>query len=68
MMRPPPGRDYQAWQSTNESFLRERVAMMWSSTAYVRYLEDNARFPVVAAPLPAPRARERSHGRDDVRR
>jgi sn-glycerol 3-phosphate transport system substrate-binding protein len=26
--------------------------MMWSSTAYVRYLEDNARFPVVAAPLP----------------
>jgi sn-glycerol 3-phosphate transport system substrate-binding protein len=26
--------------------------MMWSSTAYVRYLENNARFPVVAAPLP----------------
>ncbi len=25
---------------------------MWSSTAYVRYFEDNARFPVVAAPLP----------------
>ena len=52
VMRPPPGRDYQAWQSTNESFLRERVAMMWSSTAYVRYLEGTARFPVVAAPLP----------------
>jgi sn-glycerol 3-phosphate transport system substrate-binding protein len=52
VMRPPPGRDYQAWQSTNESFLRERVAMMWSSTAYVRYLERNASFPVVAAPLP----------------
>ncbi len=52
VMRPPPGRDYQAWQSTNESFLRERIAMMWSSTAFVRYLEDNARFPVVAAPLP----------------
>jgi sn-glycerol 3-phosphate transport system substrate-binding protein len=52
VMRPPPGRDYQAWQSTNESFLRGRVAMMWSSTAYVRYLETNARFPVVAAPLP----------------
>jgi sn-glycerol 3-phosphate transport system substrate-binding protein len=52
VMRPPLGRDYQAWQSTNESFLRERVAMMWSSTAYVRYLETNARFPVVAAPLP----------------
>ncbi len=52
VMRPPPGRDYQAWQSTNESFLQGRVAMMWSSTAFVRYLEDNARFPVVAAPLP----------------
>ncbi len=52
VMRPPPGRDYQAWQATNESFLQGRVATMWSSTAYVRYLEDNARFPVVAAPLP----------------
>jgi sn-glycerol 3-phosphate transport system substrate-binding protein len=52
VMRPPPGRDYQAWQSTNESFLQGRVAMMWSSTAFVRYLEENARFPVVAAPLP----------------
>ena len=52
VMRPPPGRDYQAWQSQNESFLQGRVAMMWSSTAYVRYLEQNARFPVIAAPLP----------------
>jgi sn-glycerol 3-phosphate transport system substrate-binding protein len=52
VMRPPPGRDYQAWQSSNESFLQGRIATMWSSTAYVRYLEDNARFPVVTAPLP----------------
>jgi sn-glycerol 3-phosphate transport system substrate-binding protein len=52
IMRPPPGRDYQAWQSQNESFLRGRIATMWSSTAYVRYLENNASFPVVAAPLP----------------
>jgi sn-glycerol 3-phosphate transport system substrate-binding protein len=52
VMRPPPGRDYQAWQSQNESFLRGGVATMWSSTAYVRYLENNASFPVVAAPLP----------------
>jgi len=52
VMRPPPGRDYQAWQSTNESFLQGRIAMMWSSTAFVRYLEDTARFPVLAAPLP----------------
>jgi sn-glycerol 3-phosphate transport system substrate-binding protein len=52
VMRPPPGRDYQAWQSTNESFLQGRVATMWSSTAFVRYLESNARFPVITAPLP----------------
>jgi sn-glycerol 3-phosphate transport system substrate-binding protein len=52
VMRPPPGRDYQAWQSQNESFLRGAIATMWSSTAYVRYLEDHAPFPVVAAPLP----------------
>jgi sn-glycerol 3-phosphate transport system substrate-binding protein len=55
VMRPPPGRDYQAWQSQNESFLRGRVASMWSSTAYVRYLEDNASFPVVTARLPKDR-------------
>jgi sn-glycerol 3-phosphate transport system substrate-binding protein len=52
VMRPPPGRDYQAWQSSHESFLQGRIAMMWSSTAYLRYLEDNARFPIVASPLP----------------
>ncbi len=52
VMRPPPGRDYQAWQSNSEAFLQGRVAMMWATTAYVRYLEDAARFPVVAAPLP----------------
>ena len=51
-MRPPPGRDYQAWQSTSESFLRGRAAMIWTSTALLRYLEQNASFPVVAAPLP----------------
>jgi sn-glycerol 3-phosphate transport system substrate-binding protein len=52
VMRPPPGGDYQAWQSTSEGFLQERIAMMWSSTAFLRYLEGNARFPIVAAPLP----------------
>jgi sn-glycerol 3-phosphate transport system substrate-binding protein len=52
VMRPPPGRDYQAWQSTTESFLQGRVAMMWSSTAFVRYLENSAPFPVRAGPLP----------------
>ena len=52
VMRPPPGGDYQAWQSTSEGFLQERIAMMWSSTAFLRYLEGSASFPIVAAPLP----------------
>jgi sn-glycerol 3-phosphate transport system substrate-binding protein len=52
-MRPPPGRDYNAWEATNTDFLAGRAAMIWTSTAFLRYLEDNARFPVVAAPLPA---------------
>ncbi len=52
VMRPPAGRDYNAWQATNQDFLAERVAITWTSTAFLRYLEDNARFPVIAAPLP----------------
>lgn len=52
VMRPPPGRDYDAWNVTNQDFLGGRAAFIWTSTAYIRYLEDNARFPVVAAPLP----------------
>jgi sn-glycerol 3-phosphate transport system substrate-binding protein len=48
----PAGRDYNAWSVTNTEFLSGRVAMIWTSTAFVRYLEENAKFPVVAAPLP----------------
>lgn len=51
-MRPPPGRDYNAWQVQNADFIAGRVAMIWTSTAFVRYLEDNAKFPVVCARLP----------------
>jgi sn-glycerol 3-phosphate transport system substrate-binding protein len=52
VMRLPPGRDYNAWQVTNQDFLAGRVAMTWMSTAFLRYIEENARFPVVVAPLP----------------
>ncbi len=52
VMRPPPGRDYDAWNVTNQDFLGGKAAFIWTSTAYIRYLEDNAKFPVVAAPLP----------------
>jgi sn-glycerol 3-phosphate transport system substrate-binding protein len=52
VMRPPPGRDYNAWQVTNQDYLAGRAAIVWTSTAFLRYLEENARFPVIAAPLP----------------
>lgn len=57
-MKPPPGRDYNAWQATNTDFLAGKVALIWTSTAFLRYLEDNAgkagpgSFQVGAAPLP----------------
>lgn len=51
-MKPPPGRDYNAWQAANTDFLSGRAAMIWTSTAFLRYLEDNAAFEVSAAPLP----------------
>jgi sn-glycerol 3-phosphate transport system substrate-binding protein len=51
-MKPPPGRDYNAWQASNTDFLAGRVAMIWTSTAFLRYLENNASFEVGAAPLP----------------
>ena len=52
-MKPPPGRDYNAWEQCNQDFLSGRAAMIWSSTAFLKYLEAQARFKVVAAPLPA---------------
>lgn len=51
-MKPPPGRDYNAWQAANTDFLAGRAAMIWTSTAFLRYLENNAKFEVLAAPLP----------------
>ncbi|HVY45338.1 MAG TPA: ABC transporter substrate-binding protein [Minicystis sp.] len=51
-MKPPPGRDYNAWQAVHNDFLAGRAAMIWTSTAFLRYLEENASFPVRAAPLP----------------
>jgi len=51
-MRPPPGRDYNAWQVTNGDFIARRAAIIFTSTAFLRYLEENAPFPVRAAPMP----------------
>jgi sn-glycerol 3-phosphate transport system substrate-binding protein len=51
-MRPPPGRDYNAWEVTNQDFLEQRAAIIYTSTAFLRHLEGHARFPVLAMPLP----------------
>ena len=51
-MKPPPGRDYNAWEQTNQDFLAGRVAMIWTSTAFLKYLEETANFEIWAAPLP----------------
>ena len=52
VMKQPPGRDYNAWEQLSQDFLAGRVAMIWSSTAFVRYLEETADFPVLAMALP----------------
>jgi sn-glycerol 3-phosphate transport system substrate-binding protein len=52
VMKPPPGRDYNAWEQLSQDFLSGRVAMMWSSTAFLRYLEETADFPISALALP----------------
>ena len=52
VMKQPPGRDYNAWEQLSQDFLAGRVAMIWSSTAFVRYLEETADFPILAMPLP----------------
>jgi sn-glycerol 3-phosphate transport system substrate-binding protein len=51
-MKPPAGRDYNAWEGANNDFLSGNAAMIWTSTAFLRYLEENARFEVGVAPLP----------------
>jgi len=52
VLRPPPGQDYNAWEVANNDFLAGRAAMIWTSTAFLSYLTDNAPFRVGAAPLP----------------
>jgi sn-glycerol 3-phosphate transport system substrate-binding protein len=52
VMRPPLGRDYNAWQVAMQDFLSGRAAIIWSSTAFLRYVEENARFRVKVASLP----------------
>ncbi len=52
-MKHPPGRDYNAWEATNTDFLNERVAMIWTSTAFLAYFDEHAKFDFGTAYLPA---------------
>lgn len=56
-LRLPPGQDFNSWEVTNNDFLAGKVAMIWTSTAFLSYLSDNASFRVGAAPLPGQRQR-----------
>ena len=56
-MKPPPGRDANANEAVNKDYLSRRAAMIWNSTAFLKYFEDHARFPVTAAALPRGRRR-----------
>jgi sn-glycerol 3-phosphate transport system substrate-binding protein len=53
LLRIPPGRDYAAWERAHADFIAERAAMVITSTAFLAYITDHARFEVGAAPLPA---------------
>ncbi|MBI2892259.1 MAG: ABC transporter substrate-binding protein [Deltaproteobacteria bacterium] len=56
-MRLPPGHDYAAWEKAHADFIARRAAMVITSTAFLAYITDNARFAVGAAPLPGHRRR-----------
>jgi sn-glycerol 3-phosphate transport system substrate-binding protein len=51
-MRHPPGRDYNAWEIANTDFLNEKVAMIWTSTAFLAFFQENAKFKFRTAFLP----------------
>jgi sn-glycerol 3-phosphate transport system substrate-binding protein len=53
VMRPPVGRDYAAWQVGTQRFLSGTTAILWTTAAYLRYIEEGAAFPVKVAPIPA---------------
>jgi sn-glycerol 3-phosphate transport system substrate-binding protein len=52
-MKQPPGKDYSAWEVANTDFLNDRVAMIFTSTAFLNYITENAKFKVGTAFLPA---------------
>ena len=56
-MRHPQGRDFNAWEMANNDFINERVAMIWTSTAFLAYFEENCKFEFGTAFLPGDKQR-----------
>jgi sn-glycerol 3-phosphate transport system substrate-binding protein len=52
-MKQPPGKDYSAWEVANTDFLNGRVAMIFTSTAFLNYITENAKFKVGTAFMPS---------------
>ncbi len=51
-MRAPQGRDFNAWEAANTDFINERVAMIWTSTAFLSFFQESAKFEFGTAFLP----------------
>jgi sn-glycerol 3-phosphate transport system substrate-binding protein len=51
-MKRPPGKDYNAWTVTNTDFINGRAAMIFTSTAFLNYMTENAKFKLGTAFLP----------------
>ena len=52
-MKRPPGKDYSAWEVANTDFVNQRVGMIFTSTAFLNYMTENAKFK--SAPHSCPR-------------
>jgi sn-glycerol 3-phosphate transport system substrate-binding protein len=51
-MKRPAGKDYNAWEVTNTDFIAQKAVMIFTSTAFVNYLTENAKFHMGTAFLP----------------
>jgi len=52
IMKRPAGKDYNAWEITNTDFINQKAAIIFTSTAFVNYLTENAKFKIGTAFLP----------------
>ncbi|MDD3997840.1 MAG: ABC transporter substrate-binding protein [Sphaerochaetaceae bacterium] len=52
IMKRPPGKDYNAWETANTDFINGNTAMIITSTAYLAYLTENCDFNMKCIFLP----------------